>query len=87
MRDGRAAGRRPGPAAPRGPDPVPTDGLTEARDPRGAFYPVLERAGTSLSEADPDRVLSLLRADVARHTRAPLADDSAFLLLHLAAAP
>ncbi|MFD7985764.1 PP2C family protein-serine/threonine phosphatase [Kitasatospora indigofera] len=64
-----------------------TDGLTEARDPRGTFYPVLERAGAPLAEPDPDRALSLLRADVARHTRAPLADDSAFLLLHLAAAP
>ncbi|WP_371484037.1 PP2C family protein-serine/threonine phosphatase [Kitasatospora sp. NBC_00315] len=57
-----------------------TDGLTEARDPSGEFYPVLARAGAPLSEPDPDEALARLREDVARHTRAPLTDDSAFLL-------
>ncbi|WP_405010085.1 PP2C family protein-serine/threonine phosphatase [Kitasatospora sp. NBC_01539] len=57
-----------------------TDGLTEARDAAGEFYPVLDRAGAALAEPDPDEALAGLRRDVARHTRAPLTDDSAFLL-------
>ncbi|MYR51596.1 SpoIIE family protein phosphatase [Streptomyces sp. SID4928] len=57
-----------------------TDGLTEARDPSGTFYPVLERAGEPLSDPDAQRALDRLREDVARFTEGPLDDDSAFLL-------
>lgn len=57
-----------------------TDGLTEARDPSGTFYPVLERAGEPLSDPDAEKALGRLREDVARFTEGPLDDDSAFLL-------
>ncbi|OIV36778.1 hypothetical protein BIV57_14465 [Mangrovactinospora gilvigrisea] len=58
-----------------------TDGLSEARDRAGRFYPLLERAAGPLAEADPARALQLLRGDVARHTGAGPADDSALLVL------
>ncbi|HEY9328619.1 MAG TPA: PP2C family protein-serine/threonine phosphatase [Streptomyces sp.] len=58
-----------------------TDGLSEARDGRGAFYPVQDRAGGPLSHPGPDRALQELRADVDAHTGGGSDDDSALLLL------
>lgn len=58
-----------------------TDGLSEARDSAGHFYPVSERAGPVLKEADPEAALGRLRADVAAFTGAPHDDDSALLLM------
>lgn len=56
-----------------------TDGISEARDTAGAFYP-LERCGTLLADAaDPDAALDRLYADVLRHTGGHLQDDSATL--------
>ncbi len=57
-----------------------TDGVTEARDASGAFYPLGERAGLPADD-DPQRALEALRADLIRHTRGPLHDDAAMLLL------
>ncbi|WP_329140489.1 serine/threonine-protein phosphatase [Streptomyces sp. NBC_01476] len=57
-----------------------TDGVTEARDPAGTFYPLGQRAWL-LSEADPQSALEALRADLILHTRGPLHDDAAMLLL------
>ncbi|HEY5834024.1 PP2C family protein-serine/threonine phosphatase [Streptomyces sp.] len=57
-----------------------TDGVTEARDAAGTFYPLGERAHL-LADADPQRALETLRADLIRHTRGPLHDDAAMLLL------
>ncbi len=57
-----------------------TDGVTEARDPAGAFYPLGERAHL-LADPDPQRALEALRADLIAHTGGPLHDDAAMLLL------
>ncbi|WP_326800060.1 SpoIIE family protein phosphatase [Streptomyces sp. NBC_01808] len=57
-----------------------TDGVTEARDRAGAFYPLEQRAGL-LKDPDPEGALTALRQDVIEHVRAPLHDDAAMLLL------
>jgi serine phosphatase RsbU (regulator of sigma subunit) len=57
-----------------------TDGVTEARDVRGEFYPLRERAFL-LRETDPDQALEKLRQDVVSHCAGPLRDDAALLLL------
>ncbi|MER5868020.1 PP2C family protein-serine/threonine phosphatase [Kitasatospora sp. NPDC002040] len=56
-----------------------TDGLSEARDPAGAFYPVADRAA-ALGDTDPDRLIAHLDQDV-RDRCGPLADDLAVLAL------
>jgi serine phosphatase RsbU (regulator of sigma subunit) len=56
-----------------------TDGISEARDKSGAFYP-LEGAGELLSgTVDPDAALDRLYADVLRYAGGHLHDDSAAL--------
>jgi len=57
-----------------------TDGVTEARDKRGAFYPLAERAHL-LKHPDPDDALEALRQDIVEHCAGPLGDDAAMLLL------
>ncbi|SDN54775.1 Stage II sporulation protein E (SpoIIE) [Actinacidiphila guanduensis] len=57
-----------------------TDGVTEARDAAGMFYPLRERARL-LADGDPQRALEALRADLVRHAEGPLHDDAAMLLL------
>jgi Stage II sporulation protein E (SpoIIE) len=57
-----------------------TDGVTEARDESGTFYPLGERAYL-LADGDPQQALEALRADLILHTRGPLHDDAAMLLL------
>lgn len=57
-----------------------TDGVTEARDAAGRFYPLGRRAGL-LAADDPAAALEALRTDLIRHTRGPLHDDAAMLLL------
>ncbi|WP_328918103.1 MULTISPECIES: PP2C family protein-serine/threonine phosphatase [unclassified Streptomyces] len=57
-----------------------TDGVTEARDRAGTFYPLGERAHL-LRHADPQGALEALRADLIHHTQGPLLDDVAMLLL------
>ncbi|MGI5271882.1 PP2C family protein-serine/threonine phosphatase [Nonomuraea sp. CA-218870] len=57
-----------------------TDGVIEARDPGGAFYPLADR--TDLLRADdPQEALDALRADLIEHVGGPLPDDAAMLLL------
>ncbi|MFF7233996.1 SpoIIE family protein phosphatase [Streptomyces sioyaensis] len=53
-----------------------TDGVTEARDGEGEFYPLAERAG-AWSGRSPRQVLRLLRADLLAHTNGRLGDDAA----------
>ncbi|GGN35138.1 hypothetical protein GCM10012285_07930 [Streptomyces kronopolitis] len=53
-----------------------TDGVTEARDGKGVFYPLAERAG-AWSGHSPEQVLRLLRADLLAHTDGRLGDDAA----------
>ncbi|MEV4182207.1 PP2C family protein-serine/threonine phosphatase [Streptosporangium canum] len=64
-----------------------TDGVIEARDGAGQFYPLPARAHL-LNGADPQLALDALRADLLRHVGRPLGDDAAMLLLrHRAARP
>ncbi|WP_433544611.1 PP2C family protein-serine/threonine phosphatase (plasmid) [Streptomyces sp. CA-294286] len=58
-----------------------TDGVSEARGPDGAFYPLRERAHL-LGHGDPDDALAALRADLGTYTdsKAPH-DDAAMMLL------
>ena len=57
-----------------------TDGVSEARDRRGVFYP-LEQAGPMLASSDLGLALDLLVADVRRHVGHALLDDAAMLLI------
>jgi serine phosphatase RsbU (regulator of sigma subunit) len=75
---------------PRHPEPVGfgpggalllyTDGISEARDRHGAFFP-LTAADRVLLAAGPDALLERLSADVIRHVGHALDDDAAMLLL------
>ncbi|MGI5290179.1 PP2C family protein-serine/threonine phosphatase [Nonomuraea polychroma] len=55
-----------------------TDGVTEARDPQGAFYPLEQRLRTWAREP-PARLAASLEADLRRFTRAAPRDDVAVL--------
>ncbi|WP_149831303.1 PP2C family protein-serine/threonine phosphatase [Streptomyces tailanensis] len=57
-----------------------TDGVTEARDEDGCFYPLAERAAL-LKDPDAHGALDALRRDVAGHAAGPPHDDAAMLLL------
>ncbi|MEU7582610.1 PP2C family protein-serine/threonine phosphatase [Streptomyces sp. NPDC041068] len=64
-----------------------TDGLSEARDPGGADFPLLEGAARALGEPLPADALDALYARLTDHTREPLADDVAFVLCQPADRP
>ncbi len=51
-----------------------TDGVTEARDRRGTFYPLADRLAGWAGLTPPD-LLAALRADLTRHAAGRLADD------------
>ncbi|WP_405844119.1 serine/threonine-protein phosphatase [Streptomyces platensis] len=53
-----------------------TDGVSEARDDKGTFYPLAERAG-AWSALSPQQVLPQLRTDLLAHTNGRLGDDAA----------
>ncbi|MFG2828072.1 PP2C family protein-serine/threonine phosphatase [Streptomyces sp. NPDC048434] len=53
-----------------------TDGVSEARDDKGTFYPLVERAG-AWNHGSPQQVLRRLRADLLAHTNGRLGDDAA----------
>ncbi|WP_229894026.1 PP2C family protein-serine/threonine phosphatase [Streptomyces glebosus] len=53
-----------------------TDGVSEARDDKGTFYPLAERAG-AWSALSPQQVLQQLRTDLLAHTNGRLGDDAA----------
>lgn len=57
-----------------------TDGIIEARDRGGRFYPLAERAHL-LKDHDPETALETLRQDLLQHVSGPLQDDAAMLLL------
>ncbi|WP_223168128.1 PP2C family protein-serine/threonine phosphatase [Nonomuraea sp. SYSU D8015] len=57
-----------------------TDGVIEARDRRGRFYPLAERLHL-LDGDDPEEALEKLRLDLVAHVDGPLQDDAAMLLL------
>ncbi|MFI1767222.1 PP2C family protein-serine/threonine phosphatase [Streptomyces sp. NPDC020800] len=65
---------------------VHTDGLSEARDASGAFYPIADRLEDRFrghGRPEPEAVVSFLRADVARWSAAPDDDDQAVLAIVL----
>lgn len=57
-----------------------TDGVSEARDHTGAFYPLGEHSFL-LKDADPEAALHAIRTELVRHAQGPLHDDAAMLLL------
>lgn len=57
-----------------------TDGLTEARDAQGAFYPLAERAAAWTDESPP-ALIRRLRTDLLSHVGGHLADDAAVIAL------
>ncbi|MFC8721977.1 PP2C family protein-serine/threonine phosphatase [Kitasatospora sp. NPDC057198] len=63
-----------------------TDGLTEARDGSGTFYPLADRARRVLAPVCPRQALARLRADVEDWTGTGPDDDSALLLCDFRAA-
>lgn len=67
-------GWRPGRAA------LCTDGITEARNPEGEFYPLAERLG-EWAELPTSTLLERLSEDVNRHVGGPLSDDAALLVV------
>lgn len=63
-----------------------TDGVTEARNKHGIFYPLAERAHL-LKHPDSDDALEALRQDIVDHCAGPLGDDAAMLLLRYRGEP
>ena len=57
-----------------------TDGISEARDKQGTFYP-LEQSGAFLKAPDPGVALDRLSEDVLHHVGHALLDDAAMLLI------
>ncbi|MER7397631.1 PP2C family protein-serine/threonine phosphatase [Streptomyces sp. NPDC000151] len=57
-----------------------TDGVTEARDARGVFYPLAERAAV-LYDDDPGTFLDALTDDLIHYSMGKLGDDAALLLI------
>ncbi|MEU6427289.1 PP2C family protein-serine/threonine phosphatase [Microbispora sp. NPDC046973] len=58
-----------------------TDGVCEARDRGGAFYPLEDRAPRLLRAGDPQDALDLLERDLVAHVGGPVPDDAAMLLV------
>ncbi|WP_225848906.1 PP2C family protein-serine/threonine phosphatase [Streptomyces sp. HPF1205] len=63
-----------------------TDGVTEARDRHGAFYPLLERARVWAADHCPEPLLKALTADLLTHAAGRLRDDVAVVALRREAA-
>ncbi|MFD6276039.1 PP2C family protein-serine/threonine phosphatase [Streptomyces sp. NPDC060209] len=63
-----------------------TDGVTEARDSTGAFYPLTERI-TGWTENEPEAFLRRFRRDLLHHVGGHLDDDAAMIVIECAATP
>ncbi|WP_078849915.1 PP2C family protein-serine/threonine phosphatase [Streptomyces sp. NRRL F-5126] len=63
-----------------------TDGVTEARDRRGSFYPLLERLGVRAADHGPGPLLKSVTEDLLRHASGRLGDDVAMVALRREAA-
>lgn len=57
-----------------------TDGITEARDGTGAFYPLKERVA-SWAGTDPAQLLQYVQGDLSQHIGGPMGDDAAMVAL------
>ncbi len=62
-----------------------TDGVIEARDARGRFYPLAERAAR-WTDVSPEALMHHLRHDLLAHVGGRLDDDAALIALHRTAA-
>ncbi|MET8331210.1 PP2C family protein-serine/threonine phosphatase [Streptomyces sp. NPDC005181] len=60
-----------------------TDGVIEARDQAGDFYPFAERAG-QWTECNPKALLHHIRRDLLAHAGGRLGDDAALIAIHRA---
>ncbi|MEU6014173.1 PP2C family protein-serine/threonine phosphatase [Streptomyces sp. NPDC047515] len=58
-----------------------TDGVAEARDRGGDFYPFAERAAR-WTESSPETLLNHLRRDLLAHVGGRLGDDAALIAIH-----
>ncbi|MFJ8790727.1 PP2C family protein-serine/threonine phosphatase [Streptomyces sp. NPDC102462] len=58
-----------------------TDGVIEARDADGRFYPLAERV-SRWCDAPPDALVQHVRRDLVAHTGGRLDDDAAVVVLH-----
>ncbi|MEU6511776.1 PP2C family protein-serine/threonine phosphatase [Streptomyces sp. NPDC046942] len=58
-----------------------TDGVVEARDARGRFYPLTDRV-VSWTEDSPEALMHHLRRDLLTHAGGRLDDDAALIALH-----
>ncbi|MEU6551459.1 PP2C family protein-serine/threonine phosphatase [Streptomyces sp. NPDC046915] len=58
-----------------------TDGVIEARDADGRFYPLAERVAR-WTEAGPEALMHHIRRDLLAHTGGRLDDDAALIALH-----
>ncbi|MFS4093864.1 PP2C family protein-serine/threonine phosphatase, partial [Streptomyces sp. AF1A] len=58
-----------------------TDGVLDARDARGKFYPLAERAAR-WTEDSPEALVHHLRRDLLAHAGGRLSDDAALIALH-----
>jgi hypothetical protein len=63
-----------------------TDGVTEARDRRGSFYPLLERAGVWAADDSPGPLLDAITEDLLHHASGRLRDDVAMVAIRREAA-
>ncbi|MFH7340299.1 PP2C family protein-serine/threonine phosphatase [Streptomyces hygroscopicus] len=60
-----------------------TDGVVEARDTRGRFYPLAERVARWTDDS-PEALMHHLRRDLLAHAGGRLGDDAALIALHRA---
>ncbi|MER5548511.1 PP2C family protein-serine/threonine phosphatase [Streptomyces sp. CG4] len=58
-----------------------TDGVMEARDARGRFYPLIERA-VRWTDDSPEALMHHVRRDLLSHAGGRLGDDAALIALH-----
>ncbi|SOE59334.1 Stage II sporulation protein E (SpoIIE) [Streptomyces sp. OV198] len=63
-----------------------TDGVIEARDPAGGFYPFTERAA-QWTDASPETLLHHIRRDLLAHVGGRLDDDAALIAIRRTTAP
>ncbi|WP_345034243.1 PP2C family protein-serine/threonine phosphatase [Streptomyces sannanensis] len=63
-----------------------TDGVIEARDRDGVFYPFAERAA-QWSDKSPEALLQHIQRDLLAHTRGSLGDDIALIAIRRAPTP
>ncbi|WP_330280705.1 serine/threonine-protein phosphatase [Streptomyces sp. NBC_00056] len=63
-----------------------TDGVTEARDEGGTFYPLAQRVG-QWTTSSPEALLDHIRRDLLAHCRGHLGDDAAIIAIQRRPAP